>query len=90
MTTAEERARKRAIRRRKEARVKKVVRCIKYAVYTFLIMVVMLAVAVCLTGVLFQNVQRTVEMLVLFTTWAVGMWLFAKVFEREDKHREGR
>ena len=90
MTNAAERARKRAIRQRKEARVEKVVGVIKNTVLTILIMAVMLVVAVVLTGILFQNVQRTVEMLVLFTTWAVGMWLFAKVFEKEDKHGEGR
>lgn len=80
MTTTRERKIRRERRRQREAKLDKLRKIIRNCIVTIGILFAILAFDVLVTGVLYENPYRSLEITAIVASLAFGSWLFMKAF----------
>jgi len=80
MTTARERKIRRERKRQKQARLDRLCRIMRNCVVTIGILLAIMAFDVVMVGVLYENPYRSLEIIIVMASLAVGAWLFMKAF----------
>lgn len=80
MTTARERKIRRERKRQKQAKLDRLRRIMRNCVVTIGILLAIMAFDVVMVGVLYENPYRSIEIIIVMASLAVGAWLFMKAF----------